>query len=162
VATPAEGSKGEMIPTGKEGTGHPFPNGRRIPQKLYKYRPFGIECLSLLTEATVYYSDPRKFNDPLDCAPTVETDADLDALKQLAFRWHVKLAETPSTAEYFKDYEADDDDNEATKMWHRDILRSDIEALLWNSMENKGVLSLSATWKSPLEPLCRSTSRLVH
>jgi len=45
---------------------------RSIPPKLYKYRRFDVFCLRLLTQAEVSYSDPRTFNDPLDCDPTIE------------------------------------------------------------------------------------------
>ncbi len=57
-----------------------------IPRKLYKYRRFDVFCLRLLTHAKVMYSDPRLFNDPLDCDPTIEVDLDMMDLERLCYR----------------------------------------------------------------------------
>ena len=57
-----------------------------IPRKLYKYRRFDVFCLRLLTNAEIMYSDPRSFNDPLDCDPTIEVDLDRVEMEHLCYR----------------------------------------------------------------------------
>jgi len=59
---------------------------RKLPRRLYKYRAFGVQSLRLLSEAEVYYANPRSFNDPLDCDPTIQIDTDRLQLEKLCFR----------------------------------------------------------------------------
>ena len=58
------------------------------PQKLYKYRSFNSYTLRLLCEDEVYYANPRSFNDPLDCNPTIQNDLDINSLKNLYQKMH--------------------------------------------------------------------------
>ncbi len=45
-----------------------------IPQKLYKYESFNELSLRNLKRQAIYFSSPRGFNDPYDCAITAEID----------------------------------------------------------------------------------------
>ena len=56
-----------------------------LPRKLYNYRRFDVFCLRALAHAEVSYFDPRTFNDPLDCDPTIEVDIDREALEHLCY-----------------------------------------------------------------------------
>ena len=44
------------------------------PSRLYKYRAFSERTLAMLVNDRLHYSDPRKFNDPMDTRPYVEVD----------------------------------------------------------------------------------------
>ncbi|WP_168195940.1 DUF2971 domain-containing protein [Nissabacter sp. SGAir0207] len=45
-----------------------------IPKTLYKYKSFSVDSLDLLVSDNLYFSDPTKFNDPLDCNPSLRDD----------------------------------------------------------------------------------------
>mgnify|MGYP000913345818 CR=1 FL=1 len=55
------------------------------PKRLYKYVPFSDLALRNLKRQSVYFSSPRNFNDPYDCAITAEiqelTDEQLEVFK---------------------------------------------------------------------------------
>jgi hypothetical protein len=57
----------------------------KLPKKLYKYRAFNVNTLRLLTTSEAYYADPKQLNDPLDCKPTIQIDADRLALEKLCY-----------------------------------------------------------------------------
>src|SRR5262249_49787999 len=57
-----------------------------VPRRLYKYRSFNVNSLRLLTEAEIYYADPRRFNDPLDCNPTINVDVERSDLEHLCYK----------------------------------------------------------------------------
>jgi len=44
----------------------------RIPRVLYKFKSFNVNSLKQIERIDVYYADPRSFNDPLDCNPTID------------------------------------------------------------------------------------------
>ena len=44
------------------------------PKFLYKYQTLTIECLSNLKNRLIWFSKPKRFNDPYDCAVRVLTD----------------------------------------------------------------------------------------
>jgi hypothetical protein len=46
----------------------------RLPRKLFKYKPFGVNTLRILGETEV--REPVAFNDPFDCSPTVRVDVE--------------------------------------------------------------------------------------
>jgi len=58
----------------------------KLPKKLYKYRVFNIHTLRLLTESNIYYAKPNQLNDPLDCKPTLEIDADSSEIEKLFYK----------------------------------------------------------------------------
>ena len=54
---------------------------KELPRKLYKYAAFNTNSLRLLSEGEVFYSNPKRFNDPLDCNPTIQIDRKLPRLR---------------------------------------------------------------------------------
>ena len=58
------------------------------PSRLYKYQTFNVNLLRLITDAEAYYSDPRQFNDPLDCNPTIKASRSLGATQVLENQCH--------------------------------------------------------------------------
>lgn len=127
-----------------------------MPDKLYKYRPFGVNSLRAITEAEVFYAKPSTFNDPLDCDPTIEMDIDRVRLERLLYRMLLKRKteeEARNDIGYLRylsseygDYKTEPDvENYLMRM-----LANDIKRELDAELGNEGVLTLSATWKSGL------------
>lgn len=54
-----------------------------FPRKLYKYRKFDVVALNMVADHGLYYSDPRKFNDPLDCELSVNANISPKKLSDL-------------------------------------------------------------------------------
>jgi ferredoxin-fold anticodon binding domain-containing protein len=127
-----------------------------MPDKLYKFRAFGVNSLRSLTEAEVFYPEPSAFNDPLDCDPSIEMDIDRAYLERLLYRMLLqrisdeKAREKVGYLRYmsseYGDYKTDRDVEDYLKR----MVTSDIKRELDLEMANKGVLSLSATWQSGL------------
>lgn len=57
--------------------------GRTLPKRLYKYRPFSTRTLEILVADKLFYADPSTFNDPLDSRPTLEPDIEVSALEAM-------------------------------------------------------------------------------
>ena len=56
---------------------------RPMPDRLFKYQPFTVRSLRNLKDRTLWFSAPKKFNDPFDCALSVfdePNDEDLNRL----------------------------------------------------------------------------------
>lgn len=53
------------------------------PKIIYRYQSFNALSLDSLCHDELYFSDPSKFNDPLDCSPTVERDSDKKTLQEI-------------------------------------------------------------------------------
>jgi hypothetical protein len=51
------------------------------PEKVYRYQKFNDLSLNALIFDQLYFSDPRNFNDPLDCQPSVVIDSNLTELR---------------------------------------------------------------------------------
>jgi hypothetical protein len=127
-----------------------------LPRKLYKYRPFGINSLRLLSEAEVYYASHKTFNDPLDCAPTIQVDTDQISLEKLCFRMlttaHGKERALKEIGKHrymsteYGDYKTDPD----TERYYMRCLASEIKGLLDAEMASRGILSLAERWDCPL------------
>ena len=129
---------------------------RPIPHKLYKYRPFEVFCLRLLTHAKVIYSNTRTFNDPLDCNPTIEVDIGRNALEHLcyAFLRRTQL-EDQAKAEinnyrYLSREYGDFKTESHVEDYLKRMLAQRIKDELDNELGSKGVLSLSEQWNSVL------------
>lgn len=128
----------------------------KTPRRLYKYRAFNVNTLRLLDLAEVYYADPRGFNDPLDCAPSIQVDTDIANLEQLLFRMLVKKRGKESALQVmnnhrymsteYGDYKTDPD----TAAYYIRRLASDVDDLLKAELGQRGVLSLAAKWSCPL------------
>tara|TARA_R110001606_G_scaffold284220_1_gene432589 strand:- start:13157 stop:14092 length:936 start_codon:yes stop_codon:yes gene_type:complete len=127
-----------------------------MPNKLYKYRSFGVNALRAITEAEVFYAKPSTFNDPLDCDPTIDMDLDRVHLERLLYRMLLKRKtdeEARNDIGYLRymsseygDYKTEPDvENYLMRM-----LANDIKRELDTELGNEGVLSLSASWKNGL------------
>lgn len=124
-----------------------------IPGRAYKYLPFGVRALDWLTTESVYFADPRRFNDPLDCAPSVSVDIPADRLEPL-FRGFAQalgrqepqiehvLREHRNWCSQFRRDEAGEEFVEC--------LRREIQQMLRDHLGRSGVLSLSQLWDSTL------------
>jgi hypothetical protein len=128
----------------------------KTPKKLYKYCPFEVYSLRLLSEAEAFYADPRSFNDPLDCDPSIQTDTDLALLEELCLRILTDVYDR-ETANKKMDHEkymskecGDYRTDKKAEIYYVQRLRSQIKRLLDTEMAGWGVLSLSARWDCPL------------
>ncbi|MES2434265.1 MAG: DUF2971 domain-containing protein [Pseudomonadota bacterium] len=128
-----------------------------MPDKLYKYCRFSVNSLRAITEAEVYYAEPRTFNDPLDCDPSLHIDIDRKHLERLLYRMlKAHLDEDKAKARMYGcrrsigeygDYRVIDSEAERQLMSQLD---AHIRAEMKREFGNDGVLSLSATWRSVL------------
>jgi hypothetical protein len=129
---------------------------RPLPRRLYKYRSFGTHSLRLLTQTELYYSDPRRFNDPLDCNPTIEIDVYRSSLEKLCYRFLRDAGRNEDDAKHTINnlrrwstqfgFETEDEFDEYLK----GILGDEIKRAFDAEMARKGVCSFSETWASPL------------
>jgi Protein of unknown function (DUF2971) len=127
-----------------------------VPRKLYKYRRFDVFCLRLLTHAEVRYSDPRLFNDPLDCSPSIEVDLDRGAMEHLCYqmllRTHSKGNAKAEINNYrylsseYGDFRTDLD----VENYLKRMLAGRITDELTRELGSRGVFSLSERWDSVL------------
>ena len=127
-----------------------------MPNKLYKYRAFGVRALRSLTEAEVHYAQPRSFNDPLDCDPTFDVDVGRATLEKLLYRMlqrrfdKAKAAEKVNYLRYLSTEYGDYETDKGVEAYLVRMLARDIKAELDDEFSRRGVLSLSATWSSAL------------
>lgn len=126
------------------------------PEKLYKYQTFNSYALRLLCEAEVYYANPKQFNDPLDCDPTITADVDTKTLARLCLEMGVAALgkdhavtllnnNRRMSAHYGEQIEPPD-----VEKYYRHSLKCDINRFLSTEMEKQGVLSLAGNWSCPL------------
>ncbi|MBW6528512.1 DUF2971 domain-containing protein [Sphingomonas sp. RHCKR7] len=127
-----------------------------MPDKVYKYKPFGVNTLRAITEAEVFYAKPSTFNDPLDCDPTIDVDIDRRHLERLLYRMIVKRKnEDEARSEigrlrYYASEHGDYRTEPEVESYLMRTLASAIKRELDLEFGDQGVLSLSATWKSGL------------
>jgi hypothetical protein len=127
----------------------------QLPLKLYKYCAFNVKTLQLFTKK-VYYADPAKFNDPLDCNPTIKIDTDLESLENLCHimllseygkeRADREIENHRYNSSEFGDYRC----NEKAKENYMKILASHVKNLICTETNKYGVLSLGEKWDCPL------------
>ncbi|HXW73145.1 MAG TPA: DUF2971 domain-containing protein [Methylocella sp.] len=128
---------------------------KRPPPKLYKYCPFGVFALRALTEAEVFYCEPKNFNDPLDCKPNIEIDVDVGSLEKLCAKFLLQTHSEEAAHEKIQGcrWFAWDEHRESGKNQedcYKKSLACEIKESLDSEWETKGVLCLSETWNSPL------------
>lgn len=133
-----------------------MPITKTLPRKLYKYRSFDVYSLRLLSKAESYYANPRSFNDPLDCNPTIQVDTDRASIKRLCFRMlavaHGKEEARKEMKNHrymsteYGDYKA----NPKVEKYYMQRLGSEIKRLVDAEMSSRGVFSLAARWDCPL------------
>ena len=127
-----------------------------MPDKLYKYKPFGVNTLRAITEAEVFYAKPATFNDPLDCDPTIDMDIDRVHLERLLYRMLLRQQTDEEARErigylrYMSSEYGDYKTEPSVENYLMRMLASDIKIELDRELGNEGVLSLSATWQSGL------------
>lgn len=128
----------------------------KSPKNLYKYRSFGVNSLRLLSEAEIFYANPRSFNDPLDCDPSIRTDTDLVSLERLCSKIlsDVHGPEKARKEMEHEKYMSTEYGNYRTDKkagnYYVQRLRSQIKRHLDAEMTGWGVLSLASRWDSVL------------
>ncbi|MBN9559241.1 MAG: DUF2971 domain-containing protein [Alphaproteobacteria bacterium] len=112
--------------------------------------------MRLLTHAEVSYSDPRSFNDPLDCDPTIEVDLDRSAMEHLCYAMLLRVhSEDQARAEinnyrYLSSEYGDFRTEPGVEDYLKRILAQRIKDELEQEFGLRGVLSLSERWNSVL------------
>lgn len=126
-----------------------------LPKKLYKYRKFDARALKIVTQKELYYADPKTFNDPMDCCPTLHFDISLQALAKLLVKmtdqgFAEKGSQLVNHAVYNSrkvgDYKTDPD----AKKYLIQLLLSDIKKVLDDQLQGQGILSFAGSWDSQL------------
>jgi hypothetical protein len=123
---------------------------------LFKYRSFGVNSLRELCESEVYFSDPKKFNDPLDCSPTLINDVNLGDLEKLCHRMILKNHNEDRANREIHNYRyqstefGDYKTNPEVQNYYVRMIADEVKCQLDHMMKSRGVLSLSNQWNSPL------------
>lgn len=129
------------------------------PPYLYKYLKFDVRTIELLCGASIYYADPRDFNDPLDCRPLLEKGVQSEEMTALCL--------TMLEENYRRNKQPDPSQKAAAKLdnirylsgengkvgqrdYYMRLLGREVKELLSNEMAPCGVLSLCKRWNSPL------------
>ena len=118
-----------------------------VPRKLYKYRNFDLFALRMLTNSNVYFSDPARFNDPLDCKPELSVDIDIASLEGLLMRM------TPESSRLLRKCRGAADflvEPEEQTEYYFSAVVSSVKDTLFAKMGKIGVLSLAESWNCPL------------
>jgi Protein of unknown function (DUF2971) len=110
------------------------------PSVLYKYISFGEQPLSLLARSEVFYENPSRFNDPLDCKPRIIFDRDF-------FEWELeKLIPSGRIKEIRDSFDCDGGYSDPDV---RDIyfssLKHEVESQIYKCLCEFGVMCLSET-----------------
>lgn len=124
--------------------------------KLYKYRRFNVQTLRLITEAEIFYAQPRTFNDLMDCDPTIEVDVDREALEKLLFRQLAMRRNQQEAGDmilhlrHLADQYRYEDGKADLEDYLIGLLAGEVKDELDAELGQCGVLSLSASWSSAL------------
>jgi hypothetical protein len=62
-----------------------------LPSVLYKYKKFDANSLDMLLTGKVFFSDPLKFNDSIDCYPKINVDVDYHKVREAVFQLKYRL-----------------------------------------------------------------------
>lgn len=126
------------------------------PARLYKYRSFSVLSLRMITEAEVFYAQPKTFNDPLDCNPSFEADIGRLELEKTLYRLlRARMSKEDAWKEIdynrymsteYGDYRTEPEVDEGLK---RNVAYQ-IEREINRQLGVQGVLSFSQTWRSGL------------
>ncbi|MBY0401385.1 DUF2971 domain-containing protein [Myxococcota bacterium] len=129
---------------------------KSLTKKLYKYRPFGVNVLRELTRAESYYASPTSFNDPLDCDPLIDVDADWADVEKLLHCMLVERIGKSKAKSIIEDHRymstevGDFRKDPDAQAYYVSRLARDVQAELEREMERYGVLSLAERWNCPL------------
>lgn len=130
-----------------------------LPPRLYKYRPFDVNTLRMFCDASVYYADPRKFNDPLECRPLLEKGVRREEIEDLCRKMleeNYCRNKQPNPVQKATDQlemlrrSSEEADKAKRQDYYMRLLGSKVKELLANEMAPCGVLSLCKRWNSPL------------
>lgn len=126
-----------------------------IPKKLYKYRKFDVTALNMVTDHGLYFANPRKFNDPLDCELSIEADISprklSDLLKTLMGperedHWNHEVG----CAVHYASEEGDIKIPGEPRNYLKRMLADAIAGEIRKEFDAHGVLAFAATWQSVL------------
>jgi len=118
-----------------------FRGGAMNQCKLYKYKKFDGQLLEMLAKKEVYYSDPKRFNDPLDCKPEFHIDTDSRTLERLCLKIGFSQDDISRV-----DYMSHEPVDYTEHLKYRDLLLcEEIRRVIYEEMERYGILSLSET-----------------
>lgn len=129
---------------------------RKLPRKLYKYRSFNTYSLRLLSEAEIHYANPKSFNDPLDCDPTVQIDTDRASIERLCFQMLIakhgkeEAEKVMGNHQYMSTEYGDYKTDPEVEKYYMRLLGLEIKGLVDDEMALWGVLSLAERWDCPL------------
>ncbi|ANQ21405.1 hypothetical protein BA893_06885 [Vibrio natriegens] len=121
--------------------------------KLYKYRKFSEFLIRELCSSNIYFSDPKLFNDPLDCSPVMINDLGDDELERLCFQMLAQRRGEEGALERlenFRYYSQEYNNYEKQKESYLYQLQTEVMVQLDAVMKKRGVLSLSSKYDSPL------------
>jgi hypothetical protein len=129
----------------------------RLPRKLFKYKPFGVNTLRMLGEAEVFFANPSQFNDPFDCSPTVRVDVEPLEVERLWKHLRLKavgreqaVRELNNHRYMATEFGGRHDDGASGTAVYVDRLVADIDDHMSRYYGGRGVLSLAARWDCPL------------
>jgi len=123
---------------------------------LYKYREFNQTSLTMLCENNIFFASPRKFNDPLDCSPTIEIDMDIPSLEKLTFdvileeHGRDRAISELNSCQLNGGFRDENYDFTYDKGVHAEHLASNLLNYINNKFSSFGICAFSASWKSPL------------
>lgn len=122
--------------------------------KLFKYRSYSEFLIQEICGSDIYFSDPRCFNDPLDCSPTVINDLPLKELEKLCLHMISENNSIEKASKLLQDFKSYANEFCTNKQDYLNSytfqLKSEVENQLNKKMKTKGVLSLSSKNNSPL------------
>ncbi|WP_210470118.1 DUF2971 domain-containing protein [Vibrio crassostreae] len=121
--------------------------------KLYKYRKFSEFLVRELCSSKIYFSDPKLFNDPLDCTPVVANDLTDSDLEKLCFEMITRSKgrkTAKETIESFRYYSLERETPRDQRESFIYQLNFEVKKQLDEIFKEMGVLSLSAKHDSPL------------
>lgn len=126
------------------------------PVKLYKYRKFDVNTLRMLTKHETFYSDPGKFNDPMDCNSTFTVDncspQDLCKLYRKiaegnpAHQVDARINHAIGNSQEYGNWQTESE----ARSYLIESFRIGIKEVFLEELRHKGVLSLAESWTSPL------------
>lgn len=124
-----------------------------VPKKLYKFSSFGSKILGVLADDKLYFSDPKTFNDPLDCSPGIHMDVEKKSLEKLFLKLladrlgREKALKALNSQRYLS---TEPQTVEEQERWYVAGLGNAIFNEIIGEMSKFGVLSLARRWDSVL------------
>jgi hypothetical protein len=124
-----------------------------LPKTLYKYRKFSGAMLQSLVDHTVYYSNPKNFNDPLESEPPIiDFDGGIETrdLERLCDEVYADKGHHRGWLRYQSREHGNYKTEPPVTDWYRCSLVDDVKDRINLELFSKGILCLSANWNSTL------------